>query len=168
MAHSTVIANEFLNRAKSNGKTLTQMQLQKLVYIAHGWHLALFSSPLTDDSPQAWDYGPVYPELWEALRKYGRSVVDSPIKIGDFGIGAFDPDCDKVVSATLSNEKETLLDKVFELYGEFHAFQLSALTHKEDTPWYEVFVNSNQKKGVINNELIRGHFVEIGKSRSAA
>ena len=77
---SPVIANEFIRRAASEGKSFTQMQLQKLVYIANGWNLAISGVPLTQDEPQAWDYGPVYPYLWKALRSYGREGVKRPIR----------------------------------------------------------------------------------------
>ena len=66
-AWSAEIANEFIRRAAAEKRALTQMQLQKLVYIAHGWNLAINGEKLTHDDPQAWDYGPVYRDLWEAL-----------------------------------------------------------------------------------------------------
>ena len=52
------VANYFLARAKESGETLSPMKLQKLIYFAHGWHLAVFDAPLLDEEVQAWDYGP--------------------------------------------------------------------------------------------------------------
>ena len=79
-AWSAEIANEFIRRAAAEGRALTQMQLQKLVYIAHGWNLAINGDKLTSDDPQAWDYGPVYRDLWNALRSYGRAPVTREIR----------------------------------------------------------------------------------------
>lgn len=160
--HSTAIANEFLKRAKKEGHTLTQMQLQKLVYIAHGWNLAINGEPLTIDRPQAWDYGPVYSELWDALRHYGRSPVTEPIKIGDYVAGMFRENADEEARASLSKDEKELIDTVYETYGKFDAYQLSALTHQEGTPWDSVF-SQGHRKGEIRDELIRKHFVDLGR-----
>ena len=166
--HSTAVANRFLQLAKANGRELTQMQLQKLVYIAHGWSLAVLGRPLTSDSIRAFDYGPVYPELWTALKRYGRSPVSRPIKVKDFGFGDFQPDANDAVVGEFDPDTAELISLVYENYGHFHAFQLSALTHEPETPWHQVYVGNSQPKGIIENSKIRDHFIEIAKERSAA
>ena len=65
------IANEFIRRGLREGRAFDQMQLQKLVYIAHGWCLAFSGEPLTGDRPEAWDFGPVYRRLANALQSQG-------------------------------------------------------------------------------------------------
>lgn len=166
--HSTAIANEFIRRAKKDGKQLTHMQLQKLVYIAHGWSLAVTGSPLTEDSPEAWDYGPVYPELWEALKMYGSAPVTRPIQYMDFGRGLFRDNPKDEVVAQLTTDENTLIDRVYELYSDFRAFQLSAMTHEQDTPWHKLYVEEKTKGGVIKNDNIKSHFIEIAAERQTA
>ena len=162
--HETAVANEFLDLAAKSGKSLTQMQLQKLVYIAHGWSLAINNEPLTVDQPQAWDYGPVYPELWEALRKYGKSIVSDKIKVGDFGFGIFSEKSDDYVTANLTDKQSELISKVYDVYGGFHAFQLSTMTHQEGTPWHKIFVEECIKRGTILNDLIKEYFVDLARN----
>ncbi|HQS97664.1 MAG TPA: DUF4065 domain-containing protein, partial [Novosphingobium sp.] len=73
MDRSVAIANEFLRKAGAVG--LTQMQLQKLVYFSHGWALGLTEQPLTTDGPEAWAYGPVYPDLYDHTKFFGRGSI---------------------------------------------------------------------------------------------
>ena len=147
------------------------MQLQKLVYIANGWNLAINEAPLTEDSPRAWDYGPVYPELRNALKSYGRSPVDRSIKFGDIGFSIFSENSDDDVRGNFSKDESELIKKVFDVYGGFHAFQLSAMTHEKDTPWYNIYMIKKYRGGEIPNEEIKDHFIKIadeGRKRSDA
>lgn len=167
-AHSTAVANKFLEMAAASGKSLTQMQLQKLVYIAHGWSLAINDEPLTSDIACAWDYGPVYPDLWEALRGHGRQPIERRIRVKDFGIGAFSENAETEIAGSFTEKQSALMSKVFESYGGFHAFQLSAMTHEDGTPWYQVFVEQGRKRGEILNAKIKEHFIDLARKRVAA
>jgi len=164
--HSTAVANRFLEHAEKAEQELTQMQLQKLVYIAHGWNLAINDRALTKDHPIAWDFGPVYPDLWKALRRYGSSLVTKKIKIGDFDIGATGRQAKKISTGSLEKAETDVVNKVFEVYGKFHAFQLSAITHAEGTPWDKVFIKNGAKNSVIPDNLIKEHFYELARQRS--
>ncbi len=53
------VANWFIERAAQEGEYLTQLKLQKLVYMAHGWNLALLGKPLISENIEAWKWGPV-------------------------------------------------------------------------------------------------------------
>jgi len=44
------------------------MKLQKLVYYAHGWHLALNNEPLIDEQVECWQYGPVISSLFHEFK----------------------------------------------------------------------------------------------------
>ena len=72
------IANYFLERARLEGKSLDQMKLQKLVYYANGWHIAIKEEPWIDEQVEAWRYGPVIQSLRDAFREYGDQAIDAP------------------------------------------------------------------------------------------
>lgn len=86
---ATSIANGFLSLAEQSGKQLTQIEIQKLVYFAHGWNLCLFDSPLIGEQFEAWKYGPVARGLHAVAKNYGsdpitQKVVDWDIKHDGF------------------------------------------------------------------------------------
>lgn len=56
------VANAFVKIAQESKIPVTNMKLQKMVSIAHGFSLATLNEPLTYSDVQAWQYGPVYPE----------------------------------------------------------------------------------------------------------
>jgi uncharacterized phage-associated protein len=140
------IANVFYKLARSEGKYLTNMQLQKLVYIAHGFNLAVLGEPLFSDSVHAWEYGPVIPSLYEELKSYGAEEVKRRLLTKTPPVKPDDPEM-KVIRA------------VWNSYGRYSGLQLSAITHVEGTPWSEIW--KTKPFGVIPNELIAQHYREL-------
>lgn len=151
MYSAAAVANTFLELAKRDGKRLTNMQLQKLVYIAHGWMLGIVGQPLVKNTVEAWQWGPVIPDLYYPLKKYGSGVVDEPLPakqtLDAEGVGA-------LISAA-----------VWAGYGQLSALQLSAITHKEGTPWSQTRREFPGRHAVIKNELIAEHYQQLLNER---
>lgn len=119
------IADFFLLQSWSENRGLSPMQIQKLVYFAHGWHMAIFGKELILERIEAWDYGPVIPSLYQAFKRYGSDEITKE----DYHV--WGPGVDP-------NDKEAivLLRKIWEVYGGKTGLQLSSLTHAKDGPWY--------------------------------
>jgi uncharacterized phage-associated protein len=150
---SRSVANYFIQKAIKSGNPITQMKLLKLVYIAHGWHLGNFDKPLIDSTVQAWQYGPVIPDLYQAIRKYGRVPI---INLIPYCGTAGDQD-----NPWPEKQTQQLLDLVWNNYSGYTAIQLSAITHQANTPWDKIW---NQEQGCeysgarIPNELIKEYY----------
>jgi len=157
MNPSLAIANEFLKRAQRDHAQLTHMQLQKLVYLAHGWCLAVNGTELLEDDIEAWEFGPVIRKLYDALRPYGSRVVNKLICWGDDA--PFPPDSGEVASVVLSPEEERVINKVWETYGRFPAFKLSALTHASNSPWSKTY--QPNKNRIIDTNVIWDYFADL-------
>ena len=154
MYDALTIADEILKIAKAKGKALTPMQLMKLTYIAHGWALALLKRDLFPNRIEAWKYGPVIPDLYQATKSYGRNEI--PLHaIGDVNETKVDP------------QTKAFLSSVFDTYGSFTGIQLSALTHKSGTPWAQVF-RPNVMGISIPDDLIKRHYEELYRARRPA
>jgi uncharacterized phage-associated protein len=166
------IANYFLDLAEAAGERLTPMKLQKLVYYAHGWNLALTDAPLLDEQVQAWSYGPVVREIYTAFKESGadpiteRAVTFEPVPgAGPFSFVAVKPSIDDLAPEK-REEIKALLDRVWEVYHGYSASQLSNMTHQMGTPWYQVWERYDgkiPKHTTIPADLIREHFKALGK-----
>jgi uncharacterized phage-associated protein len=153
MTHAcSAIANEFLKRAQAEGRPLTHMHLQKLVYIAHGWHLAVNNEPLVDEQFQAWEFGPVSLSMYRALKGYGSGPITRLIRQGDDTPGRPEDDGDSVTAKLELSERE-IIDQIWQEFREYKAFQLSALTHKPDSPWDNAFKRGGQNTLIPNNDI---------------
>lgn len=54
---------------------VTNLQLQKIIYMAQMFHLGKDGSRLVDAGFEAWDFGPVVPELYRRVRMYGSAPI---------------------------------------------------------------------------------------------
>lgn len=61
--------------AKKSGWSLSNLEIQKILYIAHMFHLGRHGAPLIDERFEAWDYGPVQPGVYHKLKIFGRDPV---------------------------------------------------------------------------------------------
>lgn len=139
-------ANLFVLKGLEDGRPKTHLQLQKLVFIAHGWYLAELRRPLVNELAQAWHYGPVFESLYRELRPKLKQPILEPL-INNEDALANDADI------------ETLLALVYKIYGHWTASQLVEATFQPDTPWsnmYIPFMNIS-----IPNHLILEHYTNL-------
>ena len=135
------------------------MQLLKLSYIAHGFNLAFYDEPLSKELAQAWKYGPVFPYIYHTF-KYHPSGKNKRL-----GREA-EPDPEgqtQIVSSAFKEEEQALMKAIHSAYGHLSGWQLSALTHDKNTPWYRCYhegeTPGNRYFGVpIPNKDIKDHF----------
>jgi uncharacterized phage-associated protein len=149
MASAVTVADRFLALARERGKTLTPMQLLKLVYIAHGWSLGLYGMPLIRDEVQAWQYGPVIPRLYNAVKSYRSQPVEGLIHPAEDG--------------GLDARESSVIRQVYEKYGDLSGPALSRLTHAPDTPWDLVY-RPGAHGLVIPNDMIEDHYSRLSSA----
>lgn len=138
---------------KMPGK-VTPLQLQKLIYFAHGWHLALGNRPLISSEIMVWKYGPVIQSIYHEFKKFGKDPItekSSP------GTQFFTPSYEKGVDDPWS---AGLIDRVVEIYGKADGITLSKITHASDGPWSK---EKNNGKTIISNDVIKEYFSSLNK-----
>jgi len=131
------IANCFIRLAADNKRVLFVTTMLKLVDISHGWALALLGRPLIEDRIEAWQYGPVIPKIY-----YNFKNGQGPFNINEKPMG---------------NDESSLIDQVYDIYGDMSARKLSKLTHIPGGPWDIV---TKARGHVIPDELIKSYYME--------
>ena len=142
------VANYFLELGARDRIPIDPLKLQKLVYLAHGWSLAILGRPLIQEPVEAWRYGPVIQVLYKEFKRFGASAIPEDAKAGG-------------VVETLDSNSKGLIDAVWEKYRSLSSIQLSTLTHERGYAW-----DLTRKSGdfspwdgpIIPNDLIADEF----------
>lgn len=137
------VANYFLAKYGTSSKEndlISNLKLQKLVYYAQGFSIALFDEPLFDDPIEAWDYGPVVSALYQSYKTYKSDALPTP---SNFDESIYPKHIGK------------LLDDVYCEYGQFSAWKLRDMTHEEE-PWLQTYEAGKNK--IISTSLLKSFF----------
>lgn len=151
------VANEFIDLSAADEVDVTPLKLMKLVYLAHGFALALLDRPMLDirfDWVEAWAFGPVIPSVYHTFKYNGRNPVRQ------YGIvfrGAYDDD---IETPHLTEEDDKKIVKlVWDLYKDKSAKQLVEELHKKGSPWAEVYEEGLNK--IIPDDITRSYYKKM-------
>lgn len=152
------ISNWILDRYAKDGRPCDQLMIHKLVYIYHGWYLALLKDGpgLIADPVLAWKYGPVIPAIRKDFRDFGSDPITSRAKEW---IGADEFYLPHISHFDVLDWEVSFLEWAYSYYRSHTGVHLIELTHKEDSPWSLV---TSQGKNVHNQVIpvpvIREHY----------
>lgn len=130
------VAYYIVNIQARNGAKITPMKLQKLLYYVKAWGLVA-GIPLFSGVFKKWEYGPVNEYVYRAFKGFKGDPI--PVQATN-------------QQGEPKREKKKLIDFITQCYGQYDAFALSAMTHKED-PWL-----LTQPNAVIQNGLIKSYY----------
>ncbi len=112
------VADYILCYTREKGDYISNLKIQKLLYYAQAWFLALYDRPLFDEQLEAWVHGPVQPELYSRFKKYSwKPIITDEVRCPEY-----------------PNNIQSHLDEIMDVYGDLTAHHLERLVHQED-PW---------------------------------
>lgn len=116
---ATAVANYLIAECRERGELLTNLKLQKLLYYAEAWHLALRDEPLFAEDFKAWVHGPVLVSQYHRFKDYRwqpiTEAIDAPV---------------------LDEALKEFLNEIIDVFGCETAVALELMTHREQ-PWIE-------------------------------
>lgn len=119
------LARYIITKCTLDGKPISNLQLQKILYFVQGAFYYKLNRSIFDDPIRAWDYGPVIDNVYDMYKKHGSSTIH---------------DIDINFESTFSKERNPeatreLVDIVVESLREMDPWELVKISHEDGTPW---------------------------------
>ena len=133
------IANYFIKIGNQTDCLVSNLKLQKLVYYAQSWYLALYNKPLFNEDFEAWIHGPVIPALYQEY----KSCSWHPIQVN--------------VDTQLPSDIIEFLEEISEEYLIYDGYELEQMTHLEK-PWQQA--RKNLSLDEPSNNIIKKEWME--------
>jgi len=133
------IANLILEVANALGTRASNLSVNKIAYFAHGSYLAKYKKPLIDAKIEAWQYGPVFREIYHEFKKCGDKHINFFAKELNLDTGEME-----VARYELPVEEETFLRDVIESYLRMTPGYLVEKSHLADSPWHNAWYHEGR------------------------
>jgi uncharacterized phage-associated protein len=104
---------------------VTQLKLQKILYLAQANYLASTGCRLFDSRVEAFENGPVVPSVLAEYGSYGRTVIAPDVSTWD--------------EASIPQDARAFIDAIWDRYKDRSASALWQLTHAQ-APWQDAYV----------------------------
>lgn len=118
---------------------LTNLALQKILYMAHMVHLGRYGEPLVNEDFQAWDYGPVLPSVYHKAKVFGSEPVR-----------------DIFHSSAMPNSgrEDDILKEAISALGECDAADLVNISHWEKGAWASHYNPGGRGIRIPNDDIL--------------
>ena len=135
----------FVACAKKN-IAITPLALQKLVYFDYIIVLQNDANNILDYLQfEAWDYGPVLPDVYHYYKAHHHKPLRAKIKVGNSYPVLFD---------------DNTIGKCVRKYARMDPFELVRLTHKKNGAWWKAY-SANGTNNIIRHQDIIEEFCNV-------
>lgn len=136
MQNALTIAGYIVNRCIKSDTPISNLQLQKLLYLMQMAFLKKLGKPCFSDNMEAWQFGPAVPAVYYHFCGFGAMPIWSSQKV--------DP-----VSYS------EIIDQVVDEKKQMHPWDLAAELNHKGSPWDLIYQNGKGSHKVIPLELIK-------------
>lgn len=120
--------------------SLSNLSIQKLLYIAHMFRLGQRGKPLVLDNFEAWDYGPVIPSVYHAAKIYGSGPVRNVFR--------------SVENISEESAENKWLEDVYSALGDKTPGALVAITHTDNGAWAKNYIPGRYNIIISNEDIL--------------
>ncbi len=135
------IADFIVRKCDDLGFGISNLKLQKILYFVQAEFLVSLKKACFEEEIEAWDFGPVVPEVYRKYRVYG---------------GANIPVCFKHnTNELIEKEDGELIEEIIQECNKYSAVDLVGITHSQK-PWKDAYKKGENR--IITKESIKSYF----------
>lgn len=112
---------------------LTDMKLNRLVYYVQVESIREHAGPAFPDPVEAWECGPVEPEVHRRFARFGTDRITEPSRT------------DTLIGGGMSKIMD-MVDIVVHDYGMLASFELAGFSHRKGSAWAAAFVPGEHRR----------------------
>lgn len=143
MYSAIAVAKYIIWYCKERGYSISNLKLQKILYFVQANFLVSIRRPCFIESIEAWDFGPVVPEVYHEFKIFGSADIPGFICRG--------------AETTIMRADRQLINEMVDECGEYSAASLVQITHNQ-TPWKNAYQRG--RNNPISNSAIMEYFDE--------
>lgn len=114
---------------------ISNLKLQKMLYFAQAYFLSKINKALFSDKIEAWEYGPVVPEIYHKYKRHGRNSI---ILIS--------------TNNDISEKHKEIIKEVWVAFGGYSARKLVDISHSH-SPWKDAYKSHKKEISVKSIQL---------------
>lgn len=137
------VAKYIIWYCKQQGYSISNLKLQKILYFVQAAFLVDHNRQCFAEQIEAWDFGPVVPEVYHHFKIFGSSDIP-----------AFEGLNKKTI---IKRSERKIINEMVDQCAEYSASSLVEITHHQD-PWCKAYKKG--RNNIISNESIRKYFNE--------
>lgn len=128
------LANLVLEEAGESGQQITNLHINKALFFVYVDFYREFGFPPTRAKVEAWEHGPVFREVYNQFKNFGRSGISGKAMKVDYDSGKKIPAIDRITP-----EHEKFLRTTARFYAAVPASVLYDLSHNARGAWAQVW-----------------------------
>lgn len=137
------VARYIINKCNENNKSISNLKLQKILYFVQAEFLVEKGEACFSEKIQAWNFGPVVPEVYQQYKVYGAANIPSRKRL--------------VESVVFSEGDRKIIDDMVKECSKYSASELVEITHRQK-PWKQAYAKGPNT--VISCDKIKEYFLE--------
>lgn len=139
------VAHYIISSCNGQGKGISNLKLQKILYFVQAEFLVSANKPCFEDRIEAWDFGPVVPNVYHQYKIYGSAII--PSNLNDSLVPFY---------KMIKHSDRLLIDGIITETSTYTAAQLVEITHNQ-SPWKNAY-----RRG-FNNQITNKSILDFFK-----